>query len=138
MWVASPSAKTRGRPNTIRWVFGFASTQPPGCHMNFTHVRLGILILAGLVAGAMTALAVSPQARQRLFPNSHVTTSGEAQIGAPFALTDHTGRRVTDADFRGRIMLILFGSTASPDATPSALQVVAAALDKLGPRADRF
>ncbi|HEY7550688.1 MAG TPA: SCO family protein [Hyphomicrobiaceae bacterium] len=106
--------------------------------MTAAHLRVAILILAGLAVGALTALAVLPQARERLFPGAGVETWGEARIGGPFALTDHTGRRVTDADFGGRIMLVLFGAAASPDLTPSALQVLAAALDRLGPRADRF
>jgi protein SCO1/2 len=106
--------------------------------MTASHVRLAVLALAGLAVGALTALAVLPQARERLFPGASVETWGEARIGGPFALTDHTGRRVTDADFRGRIMLVLFGASASPDLTPSALQVLAAALDRLGSRAGRF
>ena len=106
--------------------------------MTGAHVRLAIVALVGLAAGAVTALAVLPQARERLLPAPGFRTWGEALIGGPFALVDHTGRRVTDADFRGRIMLVLFGSSASPDVTPAALQVLAAALDKLGPRADRF
>jgi protein SCO1/2 len=101
-------------------------------------VRLAVLALAGLAVGALTALAVLSQARERLFPGAGIETWGEARIGGPFALTDHNGRRVTDADFRGRILLVLFGASASPELTPAALQVLAAALDRLGPRADRF
>ena len=63
-----------------------------------------------------------------------VKVVGQALIGGPFALTDHTGKRVTDQDFRGRNMLVLFGFTFCPDVCPSALQVISAALDKLGPR----
>jgi protein SCO1/2 len=106
--------------------------------MTAAHVRLAILALVGLAAGALAALAVLPQARERLFPGAGVRTSGRALIGGPFALTDQTGRRVTDADFRGRVMLVVFGSTSSPDVVPSALQVLSAALDKLGPQAARF
>ena len=45
---------------------------------------------------------------------------------------------MTDADFRGRTMLVVFGFTFCPDVCPSALQVISAALDKLGPKAERF
>jgi protein SCO1 len=102
------------------------------------HVRLAVLALAGLAAGVLTALAVLPQARERLTPSPTVKTSGRALIGGPFTLTDHNGRRVTDADFRARIMLVVFGSTSNPDTVPSSLQVLSAALDKLGPQAVRF
>ena len=106
--------------------------------MTAAHVRLAVLAIAGLVAGALAALAVLPQARERLLPSPGVKTSGRALIGGPFALTDHMGKRVTDADFRGRVMLVVFGSTSSADAVPSALQVLSAALEKLGPQAARF
>jgi cytochrome oxidase Cu insertion factor (SCO1/SenC/PrrC family) len=106
--------------------------------MNPARIRLAILALAGLAVGALTALAVLPQARERLFPSPAVKTWGRALIGGPFSLTDHNGRRVTDADFRGRIMLVVFGATSSPDIVPSALQVLSAALDRLDPQAARF
>lgn len=54
-----------------------------------------------------------------------------------FALTDHTGRAVTDADFRGRFMLVFFGYTYCPDICPTELSVIADALDTLGDKAAR-
>jgi protein SCO1/2 len=104
--------------------------------MTFAAVRLTVLAVAGFAAGAMAALAVLPQARERLLPRANVRVTGEASIGGPFALIDHNGKRVTDADFRGRTMLVVFGSTLSPDATAPNLQVLSAALAKLGPRAE--
>jgi protein SCO1/2 len=106
--------------------------------MNPARIRLAVLAFAGLAVGALTALAALPQARERLFPSPAIKTSGRALIGGPFALTEHDGSRVTDADFRGRIMLVVFGATSSPDVVPSALQVLSAALDRLGPQAARF
>jgi protein SCO1/2 len=97
------------------------------------------LTVAGLAVGALTALALIPEARQRLLPAaSNVRVWGQALIGGPFTLTDHTGKRVTDADFRGRYMLVFFGYTYCPDVCPSTLQVVSQALDKLGPKAERI
>lgn len=57
------------------------------------------------------------------------------QFGGPFALTDHTGKRVTDADFRSRFMLVYFGFTTCTDTCPVDLPVIAQALDALGPLA---
>lgn len=59
--------------------------------------------------------------------------NASAAIGGPFTLTDHAGRTVTDADFRGRWMLVYFGYTFCPDVCPTALGVVAGGLDKLAP-----
>jgi protein SCO1/2 len=53
-------------------------------------------------------------------------------IGGPFALTDHTGKRRTDADFRGKLLVIYFGYTYCPDICPTDLMAIASALDLLG------
>jgi cytochrome oxidase Cu insertion factor (SCO1/SenC/PrrC family) len=58
---------------------------------------------------------------------------GRGPIGGPFELVDHTGRRRTDADFRGRVLLIYFGYMFCPDICPTDLQAMAAAIDDLGP-----
>jgi protein SCO1/2 len=57
-------------------------------------------------------------------------------IGAPFALTDHDGKRRTDAEFRGKLMVIYFGYTNCPDICPADLTSIALALDQLGDAAD--
>lgn len=65
------------------------------------------------------------------------TVAGEALVGGDFTATDHTGRRVTQADFRGRYMLVYFGFTHCPDICPGELQIVGAAMDMLGGKAGR-
>jgi protein SCO1/2 len=106
--------------------------------MTLARVRLVLLAVAGLAVGALAALALIPEARERLLPASNVKVWGQALIGGPFTLTDHTGKRVTDGDFRGRYMLVFFGYTYCPDVCPSTLQVVSQALDRLGGKAERF
>lgn len=89
------------------------------------------LVMAGLVAGAGAAyMMLSPHA-----PQSGAVVTGKALIGGPFSLVDHTGKRVTEKDFLGRPMLVFFGYRNCPDICPLGLQVVTAALDKLGDRA---
>jgi protein SCO1/2 len=68
---------------------------------------------------------------------AEVSSSGQALVGGPFTLTDQTGKTVTDADFRGKFMLIYFGFTFCPDVCPTELQVISGALQKLGPKADK-
>lgn len=82
------------------------------------------LTLAGIAA---VALLKDPQV---------VRSSGTALVGGPFALTSQTGERVSDSAFRGRYMLIAFGYTYCPDVCPAELQVMSAALDELGSKAD--
>ena len=57
-------------------------------------------------------------------------------IGGPFALVDHDGRPRTDADFRGKLLLVYFGFTYCPDVCPTDLQAIGLALDRLGAAGD--
>ena len=58
---------------------------------------------------------------------------GRGTVGGPFTLTDQNGVRRTDADFRGKVMLVYFGFTYCPDICPTDLQNIGLALDRLGP-----
>jgi cytochrome oxidase Cu insertion factor (SCO1/SenC/PrrC family) len=100
-------------------------------------LRLGLYILAGLAVGAIAAVVFVPAVRERVLPPLKVASVGKALVGGPFTLIDHTGKRVTDKDFRGKFMLVMFGFTFCPDVCPSELQLIAAALDKLGPKANQ-
>lgn len=62
---------------------------------------------------------------------------GTAQIGGPFELVDQDARPVTEADFKGKFLLIYFGYTYCPDACPTALGVMAAAIGKLDVAGER-
>lgn len=57
-------------------------------------------------------------------------------VGGPFALIDHTGKPRTEADFRGKFLLIYFGFTYCPDLCPTDLQAIGLALDRLGKAGD--
>ena len=106
--------------------------------MTASRLRLALYIFTGFVVGGLIALAVLPEARARLFPGATLKTMGQALVGGPFTLTDHTSKRVTDQDFRGRFMMVFFGFTFCPDVCPTALQVMAAALDKVGSKAEQI
>ena len=58
-------------------------------------------------------------------------------LGGPFSLQDHTGQRVTEGAFAGRLGLIYFGFTYCPDVCPTELGLMASALDLLGADASR-
>jgi protein SCO1 len=58
-------------------------------------------------------------------------------IGGPFSLTATDGATVTDQSLRGKWLLIYFGYTFCPDACPTALGNISAALVKLGAHARR-
>lgn len=98
-------------------------------------LRRGAWIGVALVVVLAAALAV----RQTFFPAADPQTwvTGDALIKSRFTLTDHTGRRVTEADFAGRWQLVFFGYTSCPDVCPTTLAYLASALNLLGGRADR-
>lgn len=84
-----------------------------------------LLLIAALMGGV---LWYESEKVPRL---GQVVTSGVADVGGPFKLTDQTGKTVTDADFRGRYMLIYFGYSFCPDVCPTTLSVIGDALTKL-------
>jgi cytochrome oxidase Cu insertion factor (SCO1/SenC/PrrC family) len=89
---------------------------------------IGLLIAAGIVWWQISSLPTG---------SSSGTQTGGALIGGPFSLTDQTGRPVTDADYKGRYLLVYFGYTFCPDVCPTELQVMATALDQLGHQGDQ-
>jgi cytochrome oxidase Cu insertion factor (SCO1/SenC/PrrC family) len=97
--------------------------------MNF---RLAAIALSAALVGGLVALAVLQPQVSNVLPST-----GKALVGGPFTLVDHTGKTVTEKDFRGRYMLILFGFTHCPDVCPTGLQVMAAALEKVGAKAEQ-
>jgi protein SCO1/2 len=102
------------------------------------NAKLTIVALAALVAGGAVAAAITgwPTWSDPSVRSGSLPATGKALIGGPFSLVDASGKRVTDADFRGRYLLVFFGYTYCPDVCPSSLQVISAALDALGPAGD--
>jgi len=88
---------------------------------------LGLPILFGI------AVAIALMLSQSLVraANSPIT------IGGPFTLTAPDGTTVTEQTYRGKWILVFFGFTSCPDTCPTALLDIAAALEKLGPAADK-
>ena len=70
----------------------------------------------------------------------HLAFPGTAQggtIGGPFELVDDHGRPVTEKSWPGRALLVYFGYTHCPDACPTTLAAIAAAMHAIGPLAAR-
>lgn len=81
---------------------------------------LGLIAIAAAVATVALMLLVTGNGRQGPVA---------AGMGGAFSLTDQDGRRVTEADFRGRYLLLFFGFTNCPDVCPMTLQRIADALE---------
>lgn len=87
-----------------------------------------ILLLAGL------RLAACGDGKPA-FRNTDITGADYAKA---FELTDHTGRKVTLADYRGKVVSVFFGFTQCPDVCPTALSEMREVMEKLGPDAGRL
>lgn len=91
-----------------------------------TAFLLAVLVVCGLLLYRLWLERVTPGA-----------VSGEALVGGPFQLTDQDGNAVTEQTYKGKLMLIYFGFTSCPDACPTALGIMSAALDQLDVAAER-
>ncbi len=107
-----------------------------------------VLILSGLTIAVATAALVYMLNADQGVPGVSAGPSSSSQggivavapgvtIGGPFSMVDHTGKPVTEQDFRGRYTLIYFGFTFCPDFCPTELANMAHAVDALGPDGDQ-
>jgi protein SCO1/2 len=94
-------------------------------------LRLAVIAVAAFTA-AVGAVAFWPK------PEPAPKATAETLIGGPFALTDAEGKRRTDAEFRGKHMLVFFGFANCPDFCPTALVTISQAMEKLGPKAEKI
>jgi protein SCO1 len=71
-------------------------------------------------------------------PPQILSATTATHIGGPFSLTSADGKRITDRSFPGQWLLIYFGYTFCPDACPTALSAMSAALAEIGPDARKI
>ncbi len=95
--------------------------------------RFLIALTLGLIVGSGSPRAELQRSAAEVMD---ILMWGREPVGGPFALIDHTGKPRTDADFRGKLLLVYFGFTYCPDICPADLQSIGLALDKLGPTAE--
>jgi cytochrome oxidase Cu insertion factor (SCO1/SenC/PrrC family) len=95
-------------------------------------VKLRVLVLTLLSLLGATAQPFAQKSDRSAAELMDVVMWNREPIGGPFALTDQNGTRRTDADFRGKIMLVYFGFTYCPDICPTDLQQMGLAVDRLG------
>jgi cytochrome oxidase Cu insertion factor (SCO1/SenC/PrrC family) len=99
--------------------------------------RLRVLALTLLSFSCLSTPPVALRSSERSAAElMDVVMWNQEPIGGPFRLTDHKGTHRTDADFRGKLMLVYFGFTYCPDVCPTDLQAMGSALDRLGAAGD--
>jgi cytochrome oxidase Cu insertion factor (SCO1/SenC/PrrC family) len=91
-----------------------------------------------MVVILMLILAICAGSLTFLLRDEHATSSGTALIGGPFTMLNQRGETVTDKTYIGKYMLLFFGFTNCNDVCPTELQVMTAALEQMGPDADKI
>jgi protein SCO1 len=104
----------------------------PGSPRRFILVTVLLAGFVVLAASGLLSLALHDS------PRGAAGTVLASAIGGPLRLVDQDGQTVTDADLKGKWLLVYFGYTRCPDACPTALNDIAIALDDLGPQRDAF
>lgn len=102
--------------------------------MKFSPSRAAI----GSVAALAAVVLLLGSATQRLAaqgPEQEGSAPAIPGISDHFALETAAGRTATQSTFAGEWLLVYFGYTACPDACPTALSAMSAALAALGPLA---
>lgn len=88
------------------------------------------------LAGLALAVALGPAGCDKLFAPAKSPFQGIDVTGGPMGgalqLTDHNGRPRSAADFRGKLVVVVFGFTNCPDVCPTALADLASAMKQLG------
>lgn len=92
---------------------------------------LATAVLAGSAGGAGAQGASAPDRSAAELMDALMWNRGP--VGGPFSLIDHTGKVRTDAEFRGKLLVIYFGYTYCPDICPTDLQSISHAVDTLDP-----
>ena len=92
-----------------------------------------VLVLVGLAVGGFVVMR-NPGDDPFADCRRASVAGGTATIGGPFALTDGSGRRVTDAEAITKPTLVYFGYSFCPDVCPTDLARNAVAADELAER----
>ena len=98
---------------------------------------LGITALGATLVLLAVLAAAGTRLRDHAAPGV-VGGGGTPGFSGHFVLATTDGRRVTESTYRGKWLLVYFGFTVCPDACPTALLSIGAALESLGPRAAQW
>lgn len=92
--------------------------------------------IAVLASGVMLALVAAGTGAIVL--QQGTSFSHPRHVGGPFTLADLDGKRVTEADLKGKPAVLFFGFTRCPEICPTTLSALSGALEAMGKDADRL
>lgn len=96
-------------------------------------MRSGPRLCAVLFAAALALAGCDRLFAPARSPFAGIDVTG-GEMGGDLRLTDHGGKPRSLADFRGKVVVVVFGFTHCPDVCPTALSDMARAVRQLGDR----
>jgi protein SCO1/2 len=102
--------------------------------------RPASLALAGVLVLGVASLGYAQTTAQSKAESTRLMSelmSGKGQVGGPFTLLDHAGKKRSLAEFKGKVVLIYFGYMFCPDICPTDLSNLALLLKRLGKDGDQ-
>ena len=94
------------------------------------------IVIALIVLALGVGLFIAEK-QGRLSFASNETSTGKADIGGGFTLTDQNGNQVSDSQFRGKYMLVFFGFTSCPSICPVGMATLTQVMEQLGDDASK-
>lgn len=101
---------------------------------------ISIVLVGMVVAGAAFLVSQAQKATEGSVTSTAVAsvkvgkTYGQATVGGPFELVDQNGVTRTNADYKGKYMVVYFGYSFCPDICPAALYNMTQAFNELDPK----
>lgn len=122
-----------GIDHYLTYCLGHAAYQPKPFEKIPMTTPLNRLLLGGIALLALSGAGVFVARTVGVAPGVV-----QGVPGGPFLLEAAAGKRIGDANLRGRWLLLYFGYTNCPEICPTTLSAVATVLEKLGPAAAKI
>lgn len=109
-------------------------------------LQIALAVAVGLVFACWLVVWQGTQDKERISEMREEASQVEAdknvpphtaKIGGSFSLLNQDGKMVSDADFRGKYLLVYFGYTYCPDVCPTGLQGISRVMDLLDAQASK-
>lgn len=98
-------------------------------HSTFARIARATLLAVVCALGAAVVSGCGP--KEPSFTNLDIT--GNTQFGHDFSLPDSSGHVRTLADYKGKVVVMVFGYTHCPDVCPTTLAELSQSLQQIGP-----
>jgi len=90
-----------------------------------------LIVVVAIVIALGAGLLIAEKQGRISFGEPEESSTGKADIGGKFTLTDQDGDKVSDSEFRGKYMLVFFGFTSCPSICPVGMATLTQTMEQL-------